>query len=1476
MEERPLEDILAELLAGGEATGEASTPDQAWQYEEMLFHGGLAAQQQQQQQQQQQRRAFQRLDPQARLSALLSDAKADWNPAGRPAASGGAMIGGGVLLKLESLAGLFAGAAGGSAGSGSSSGAAGGAAAAGVDWSQVLAAALAPHGPLQVVAASGQYLAVGTASGSALVFQLPQQGSAAAAQQGGGLAGHQNPAGGHGHSALPGGVAMWQLGEGLGVDAVTCLGFSVVAAAGDALWLAVGHGSGALTVWELQRRGPRQVAGIAQHGARITLASFLPSRATSLLLTGDARGRLCLHTFSSLLLRTNVSSKVLANGQYGPLLGISHLAPFTMPAPGAAAAGGCSSGGGAGGRGSSWSAGVQGFRGGTPPLSPKGLGPAGGADEAAWRALFEDGAWRVGDGVFCLLTPSHAYIARLKPQAQELLMLFSIPQPTSGPQAAVPTAAWLPHARKASAGYRVWSGGAAEDGSHTVTNGVSNSVSNAGGGMVVPVAVLALGWGSRLVMFDVPLIGDHVNLGDAGAADAAPSNALAAAAAAAGQLRRGGPGSFTTSRAAQRAQQALESLNPAAAAQVAGHFPLSISATWSGSTPAGQAEGTGQGSGSGGGLGGNPAAAEPLLGPTEPLPILGVHWLDADAVAVVCQQGFSTLLLVLGFTSSSSSSSSSRHDNKQQQQQQQGAQRVLRVQEQVEWMDQPVDRQWALAGGLAAWGADCCCSVVGGGPRLYLLGQAGGVFCARLMPWSERLKTLQDVRKFKLGLYYALRFHNTIQQQQRSSHSGSDPHGPSDVLFARVYPLFARPPAAAAAAGPGSGSVAAFMGALEAAVLSDLLLGLDPEVMQALVQHFAAVGQPERVEGCVLHLSIASLDLDQVIRLCEGCGLYSALAYIHNSALADYRKPLTDLLAAVAGAGSAAEARRCCYKLLVYLRCCFRGLAFPPGTGSLPSSPPGVRDSIRATLLGSLLFADAADLLAEWRHSGGRAAAAAAALSAPPAATSSSTDASSSTDHSPVVCRRLSDPHPALQLLLSVDVPAVVAVLAEATAGWDAVETDLRAAAGKPASELESVLVATQVVVNALIALLEAGKFEQWQGSSSSSSSSQLSGGCVVMNYIADLLAAGRSHQHYNVAAATKACAAGGVSDAEAFLHERLALAGCIAHELFSLLLDEVVAVMADCLPLLDIVARVLTQHGSERFGEFRATLLGLFGATAYESAIMQAANRLITSDAFSAVRRSYLLRQLARQPLHDEEQQQGDGRGLLPSSSSSASAGPSTSAAAAAAAAAANPPIPDPAAHDSSSSSSAHMVQTALLLGVLGRGSSSSSSRGQEQQQQLRSLTQSDKDLISGILGPGGIKLQLQPAGPAAGHLSGIAAEYRKAAVAAHSSGHVYRGEVDLARELAALNAHSSHNSAAWVQQHGGAGAGTDVSSVGSAGSSYGKGLLQAASPSSGRHAADVAGANASAATADEAVSPTGRGSFDVDELLAWSQNNM
>ena len=49
------------------------------------------------------------------------------------------------------------------------------------------------------------------------------------------------------------------------------------------------------------------------------------------------------------------------------------------------------------------------------------------------------------------------------------------------------------------------------------------------------------------------------------------------------------------------------------------------------------------------------------------------------------------------------------------------------------------------------------------------------------------------------------------------------------------------------------------------------------------------------------------------------------------------------------------------------------------------------------------------------------------------------------------------------QVLLREDAAATVSVIGEALSGWDAVETDLRAAAGRPAEELDSVLVASQV-----------------------------------------------------------------------------------------------------------------------------------------------------------------------------------------------------------------------------------------------------------------------------------------------------------------------------------------------------------------------------------------------------------------------------
>ena len=82
-----------------------------------------------------------------------------------------------------------------------------------------------------------------------------------------------------------------------------------------------------------------------------------------------------------------------------------------------------------------------------------------------------------------------------------------------------------------------------------------------------------------------------------------------------------------------------------------------------------------------------------------------------------------------------------------------------------------------------------------------------------------------------------------------------------------------------------------------------------------------------------------------MVRLCRQHHLYSALAFLFPRALLDFIAPAAELTVAVAYAsdepptaagdpGSLAawsERRQLAFKLLVYLRTCFRGLSFPPG-----------------------------------------------------------------------------------------------------------------------------------------------------------------------------------------------------------------------------------------------------------------------------------------------------------------------------------------------------------------------------------------------------------------------------------------------------------------------------------------------------------------------------------------------------------------
>ncbi|GMI98953.1 vacuolar protein sorting 8 [Hibiscus trionum] len=142
-----------------------------------------------------------------------------------------------------------------------------------------------------------------------------------------------------------------------------------------------------------------------------------------------------------------------------------------------------------------------------------------------------------------------------------------------------------------------------------------------------------------------------------------------------------------------------------------------------------------------------------------------------------------------------------------------------------------------------------------------------------------------------------------------------------------------------------------FLELLEPYILKDMLGCLPPEIMQALVEHYSSKGWLQRVEQCVLHMDILSLDFNQVVILCREHGLYGALVYLFNKGLDDFRAPLEELLVVLRNS-QRESASGLGYRMLVYLKYCFTGLSFPPGQGTLP---PTRLLSLRTELLQFLL-----------------------------------------------------------------------------------------------------------------------------------------------------------------------------------------------------------------------------------------------------------------------------------------------------------------------------------------------------------------------------------------------------------------------------------------------------------------------------------------------------------------------------------------
>jgi hypothetical protein len=95
---------------------------------------------------------------------------------------------------------------------------------------------------------------------------------------------------------------------------------------------------------------------------------------------------------------------------------------------------------------------------------------------------------------------------------------------------------------------------------------------------------------------------------------------------------------------------------------------------------------------------------------SEQLCVLGLHWYESETIGLVLQQGLHSLLVVLDSSNN--------------------------LKEQLAIVDAPV------ASNLFPSSHFCADSLAGHGSRMFLLGSSG-MYCARLMHWQERLRTLQ-------------------------------------------------------------------------------------------------------------------------------------------------------------------------------------------------------------------------------------------------------------------------------------------------------------------------------------------------------------------------------------------------------------------------------------------------------------------------------------------------------------------------------------------------------------------------------------------------------------------------------------------------------------------------------------------------------------------------------------------------------------
>ncbi|KAH6567507.1 hypothetical protein BASA60_009007 [Batrachochytrium salamandrivorans] len=110
-----------------------------------------------------------------------------------------------------------------------------------------------------------------------------------------------------------------------------------------------------------------------------------------------------------------------------------------------------------------------------------------------------------------------------------------------------------------------------------------------------------------------------------------------------------------------------------------------------------------------------------------------------------------------------------------------------------------------------------------------------------------------------------------------------------NLLFSEIYDRFVE-----------AGLCHIFVESLESFVLSGRVhVIFNPTVIQVLISHYLSQSWLDRLEQIILHLDPTTLDIHQILLLCEQHGLHNALVYVYNKTLKDYITPLVLLMGLV-------------------------------------------------------------------------------------------------------------------------------------------------------------------------------------------------------------------------------------------------------------------------------------------------------------------------------------------------------------------------------------------------------------------------------------------------------------------------------------------------------------------------------------------------------------------------------------------------